>query len=465
MLKSILPLYAEGKVDLDDEMRNKQDLRHIQEALTRIGHRARQELISTLNNTPFIRANNAKASEQAWKTPGEVYSKTEELLTWFEDNEQAWFITDSFPEPLLNDLRIPIHLLPKAKPATGATNFVVINDWRGYHQRGLHGFDPNATLNGLPHALDHITSDKARILWDFLLEHRHLIKGVVETSKYKYQTFSDAQRKEISSPIGLLCSHKAWLPDKNGNFCSPDELFLTDLPEGFEKSTDEARELSIKLGMRKAEELQLADKLGIPHNAISLIQHDPDAFIEWYEEQQRRKVPLPSSITNDPDRRREKAAGAAYNAEEKTYKAVTMNRRISAGNNDPKAYLRSHNTNEDGQLFCQLCKRPMPFKLPNGEEYFEAYQYIEVLKKEYEANHLALCPNCAAEFEHACQTDENKRAELIQDLNPAVDEAHLVVYLDMPVHRSLRFTQRHLIDLQAAISDWLEAGLEAVEQE
>ncbi len=466
VLKSILPPYAEGKVDLDDEMRNKQDLRHIQEALTRIGHRARQELISTLNKTPFIRANNAKTSEGAWKAPCEVYGKTEELLIWFEGNEHAWFIAGLLPESLLNDLNIRTHLQPKARVAIGSTGYVAISDWHGYHQRGLHRFDPDASLDGLPHAIDHMTPDKASMLWNILLEHRHLIKGVVETSTQ--QNFSNSRREEKFSSMGRLCSQKVWLPDKNGDFHSPGDLFLTDLLEGFEKSTDEARELAIKLGMRKAEELQLADKLGMPYELISLILRDPEAFPARYEaflawEDQHKKAPLPSSITSDPDRRREKAAEAAYNAEEKTYKAVTMNRRISAGNNDPKVYLRSHNTNEDGQLICQLCDKPMPFTLPNGEEYFEAYQYSEILGKEYEANHLALCPNCAAEFKYVCQTDENKRAELILDLNPAVDEANLVVHLDMPVHRCLRFTQRHLIDLREAIQDWLEAEPEAVE--
>jgi len=299
------------------------------------------------------------------------------------------------------------------------------------------------------------------MLWNLLLEYRHLIKGVVEKSTH--QTFNDSEREESFSQMGKLCSQEAWLPDQDGVFYSPVELFLTNLPEGFEKHTPEAYELAMKLGMRKAEELQLADKLGIPHKLISLIQHDPGPILAWYEEQQQKKPALPSSIPKDPDRRREKAAEAAYNAEEKTYKAVTMNRRISPGNIDPKAYLRSHNTNKDDQLICQLCGKSMPFRLPNGDEYFEAYQYTEVLKKEYEANHLALCPNCAAEFEHACHTNENKRAELILDLNPEVDEANLVVHLDMPVHRCLRFTQRHLIDLQAAISDWLEADPEAVE--
>ncbi len=265
-------------------------------------------------------------------------------------------------------------------------------------------------------------------------------------------------------------ARKPWLPDKNGDFHSPEDLFLTDLPEGFEKSTDEARQLAIKLGMQKEEVLQLADKLHISHEIISFIQRDPEAFsaryeayLAWYQEHQQKKALLPSSFTNDPDRRKEKAAEAAYNAEEKTYKAITINRRISAGNNDPKAYLRSHNTNEDGQLICQLCEKPMPFSLPNGEEYFEAYQYSEILGKEYEANHLALCPNCAAEFKYACQTDENKRAELILDIDLTAAEEDLIAPIAMPVHQRLRFTQRHLIDLQAAIQDWLEADPEYVE--
>jgi hypothetical protein len=305
-----------------------------------------------------------------------------------------------------------------------------------------------------------MTSDKARILWNFLLEYRHLIKGVVETSNY--QTFIDARRAACFSEIGRLCCQEAWLPTRDGDFCSPGKLFLTDLPEGFEKSTDEARELALKLEMRKAEELQLADKLGIPHDAISIIQQDHDAFVKWYKEQQQKKPLLPSSIANDPNRRRDKAVEATYNAKQKTYKAVTISRRISAEKIDIKAYLRSHNTNAEGQLICQLCDHPMPFRLSNGEEYFEAYQYTEVLEKEHEANHLALCPNCAAEFQHACQTDENERARLILDLDPAVDEANLIVHLTMPVHQQLRFTQRHLIDLQVAIQGWLKADPECV---
>jgi hypothetical protein len=107
----------------------------------------------------------------------------------------------------------------------------------------------------------------------------------------------------------------------------------------------------------------------------------------------------------------------------------------------------------------------MPFQLPEGEDFFVACQYIEFLAKEHEANYLALCPNCAAEFQYACQTDEDQRALLILDLDPKANETELIVALDMPVHKNLRFTQRHLIDVQMAVKAWLEAGLESSKQE
>lgn len=452
VLHFILPPYDVGEVALNDERRNQQDIQHIHEALRRRDHRARQELINKLNRTPFLQAINAKTSERAWKAPCEVYSPTKELLTWFEGNGQTWFIAGSLPESLCPDLNIRDHLQPKARAAT-VTGYVTILNRYGEHQRGLHRFDPDADLEGLPYALDSRTLEKARILWNILLEHLHLIQGTVEKSTH--QDFSDPSRKKKLSSMGRLCSQKAWLPHKEGDFWVPQELFLTDLPEDFEKDTQAAQELAIKLGMRRAEELQLADKLGIPHEIISLIQHDPAPILAWYQQQQT-KSSLPSSITNNPAYRQERAAEAAHVAPEKTYKAVTINRRISAGNSEPKIYLRGHNTDEEGQLICQLCDQPMPFRLPDGKEYFEAYQYIDVLEKEHDANHLALCPNCAAEFQHACQTDESKRAELILGIDMMAEEEKLVVHLDMPVHKSLRFTQRHFIDLQTAIRDWLE---------
>jgi hypothetical protein len=75
--------------------------------------------------------------------------------------------------------------------------------------------------------------------------------------------------------------------------------------------------------------------LGIQHELIPFIQRNQELLLEMYQELERKKPPLPSSITNDPDRRKEKASEAAYITEVKTYKAVTINRRISAGYSEP----------------------------------------------------------------------------------------------------------------------------------
>ena len=98
---------------MNDE-RYQQSISYIQEALQRQVS-THQELISLLNKTPFILAINANMIERGWKTPSEVYYKTEELLTWFEGNEQAWFIAEPFPETLRNDLNIPSQLQPSRR--------------------------------------------------------------------------------------------------------------------------------------------------------------------------------------------------------------------------------------------------------------------------------------------------------------------------------------------------------------
>jgi hypothetical protein len=42
--------------------------------------------------------------------------------------------------------------------------------------------------------------------------------------------------------------------------------------------------------------------------------------------------------------------------------------------------------------------------------------------KGFKAHHLALCPNCAAEFQYAYQTDEHKRMELILSMDSMAEE-------------------------------------------
>ena len=72
---------------------------------------------------------------------------------------------------------------------------------------------------------------------------------------------------------------------------------------------------------------------------------------------------------------------------------------------DAREYLRDLYTNADGAMICQACHREMPFRLDNDEYYFEAVELFTDAGHEYRENHLAMCPACAAMFEHACDVD------------------------------------------------------------
>jgi hypothetical protein len=125
---------------------------------------------------------------------------------------------------------------------------------------------------------------------------------------------------------------------------------------------------------------------------------------------------------------------------------------------DATDYLIMHCSNGDDAVICQICGDHMPFKYtPVGDDaerdYFEAVQFIRSVKREHEANHLALCPNCAAEYKYACKTPEAERVALVRALHSNCTEDALVITLELSTPRSLRFTQCHLIDLQAALKE------------
>ena len=94
-------------------------------------------------------------------------------------------------------------------------------------------------------------------------------------------------------------------------------------------------------------------------------------------------------------------------------------------------------------MVCQACHETMPFDLPNGSPYFEASELLESLATEHSENHLALCPTCAAKWQHANPVAD---AELLVALAGAETPEITVDLAGEPVR--LRFTQVHLDDVR-----------------
>jgi len=99
----------------------------------------------------------------------------------------------------------------------------------------------------------------------------------------------------------------------------------------------------------------------------------------------------------------------------------------------------------DGELICQICKTPMPFKLDDGTDYFEKVEFLPELTKRHYQNYLALCPNHAAMFQHA-----NGSSESMMEIFLAIASNELQIVLAQQ-DASIYFTKTHIADLKTVI--------------
>ncbi len=171
----------------------------------------------------------------------------------------------------------------------------------------------------------------------------------------------------------------------------------------------------------------------------------PKTEQERYES--RNKPALPDRELVNPDRRAKQSREQALEAPNK--KSEIRARSVSVGREDVKvqasAYLRKHYRNADGDMTCQICKGPLPFKLDDGSDFFETVEFAPGFKKRHHQNYLALCPNHSAMFRHA-----NGSRELIREMVDALDGNELNVVLaqqDMTIYLSAT----HLIDIKSVL--------------
>jgi hypothetical protein len=141
----------------------------------------------------------------------------------------------------------------------------------GRNERGLDGFDPEASVDGLEFALRHPRQERSEYVWNVLLvPNRHLVAGAVERSVMP--SFSDSSRERRESSIGLLAEGEAWLPGRDGVFHRPDELSLDDLPSTYAR--DEG--LAEALHMLQPVVGEAARRLGIPAEVLWGLSARPD---------------------------------------------------------------------------------------------------------------------------------------------------------------------------------------------
>jgi hypothetical protein len=308
-------------------------------------------------------------------------------------------------------------------------------------------------LRGLKNALKEIDVEKAKVIWNTMSASPSSVLRARFRPNRQYNT-----RLKPSTLVHQLRNAK-WVPQSDGQFTKPCDARADLLPSGFpydvgkewlaavgfgteaEKRTELAKKrkaIATELGFE--DEVALADA----RKFAELAPGDRRAFLD--EAERKASLELPVSEPRNPERRAEKVGENAATAPER--KTEMRTRSVSVGREDVKdeagQYLRQQYTN-DGELFCQLCKRPMPFRLDDGSAYFERVEFLPSLQKRYHQNYLALCPTDAAKFKHAHGTKD-----MLFDLFCDLDSEQLEVILARN-DETIYFTNTHLADLRKII--------------
>ena len=242
----------------------------------------------------------------------------------------------------------------------------------------------------------------------------------------------------------------------------PCELTLDDLPQSFERDAN----LAEQLGMKKDEEVELAEKVGIPVEWIEVLKEAPPEVLnrpEILEKRFKQLVRGEDSVKEDATNPR--SSNPEFPESPVKNPIVGLPRltknwriclrenmsnrvrsvRVNAAREAARVWLKSKYTNDDEQMICQ---KEMPFKKRDGEYYFEA---VEALNRdhfpiEHERQFLALCPECAARYQEFIKNDKEAMQEMI---NLLMVSENLQIPLQLgELNVNLRFVETHWRDIK-----------------
>jgi len=511
----ILPKYQQKEIKVK-ENENIQHVKQIIELLQISPQDTRRaDLLKKLREIPFLLAKNIVNSKIAYRKPkgiyiGETYTKNKTLEIYFEGNDTIWFLDEQYISKDIDILK-KIGCETKVRVSYRKPNYdgnVIIHDVSGHHERGIDGFDPDCNIDGLIYALRNINLKRAEIIWSILKKHYKSIYGTVETCSR--QDYTNSEREERYSAMGVLLTKYSWLPDEKGNFHKSSEFLLSDLHEMLDKESLEARHVAEKLDFKRDVEQELLEWLPEEKKIVcEQIIHAPEETVKKirkllekeevakteiyppkiYDEFQGAFVSKGITDTDESDIKEwtgihpdeEKRIRIEYgnellkrlkNPQVSTITKISVSKEIrEEDTTDPKQFLLEQ---YDGH--CQICNAILDLG-SNRKPYFEIYRLIETRGKNWwtnnEFNVLCLCPNCHALMKYGGREIKNilETAKKILNRGIAPEEVDerggdfYVIKINVAgKEREVFYSPRHMETLAAFIDKTAEKGNENIEE-
>ncbi len=292
--RRILPKYADPRRDPDvDEVRR--DTALVTAALAEAAATGGASLQTDVRQCAIVLAR-AAADGQVWLAkPAAAYFENPELRSYFDGNPRAWFVVDEpgFDHATLVGLGVQEGISLRQRATSWDGTVTLVNSW-GYHERGLSGFDPDASIDGLDFALEHPTAGRSLFIWNELLSPvAGRLHGIVQSSGR--QNYSFSSRDERSSLVATLATRKRWLPGPDGSWVAPSQIDLDDLPA--EYARDEV--LARALGMGATDLSAVSAALELPVEVLHKIERDAAFRRDVLDLYERRQAAASSPVLDE----------------------------------------------------------------------------------------------------------------------------------------------------------------------
>lgn len=284
---------------------------------------------------------------------------------------------------------------------------------------------------------------------------------------------------QVPATFIQILSKSSWILTRDGSLQKPKDVTFEDLPDnwirpksyyehpilkaiGFGKNSQKQREEQIRkdqtaqaAGFENAKEAEELKKLRDEMTEAGITTDEMRSYIQRKQEKNNKQ--LPEAESKNPERRQEKILQENESADEQTYEIRERSVRTTDTQvrKDARQYLTDMYTDEDGEMCCQMCQEELPFKKKDGQYCFETKEIFNKMEKEDKHQYLALCPNCAAEYDEWVKKDE-KTSEMLK--NKIAERKYMKgeksVSMDFYIHddlKTLYFTGKHYLDMRTVV--------------
>ena len=300
----------------------------------------------------------------------------------------------------------------------------------------------------------------AKLIWQTMCSQSH---NCLEARFRKNSSYPD--RIGASSLVHAV-KEGQWIPQKDGDsvsFVSPRDASREHLPEkdgfpwpkGYPHDAGEDWLKAIEFGkiadkQKEENAQQNQNAKGFGFNSVDEANTMAEIASVWRGQGKSPEESLKQ--LHAQERRKELLIIELNDAGEKIYKILPKSTKVTGNRIDQRTNLKERYTTDDNKVQCQMCSKGMPFKKRNSnEDYFEAVEALGkgYFFKEHEAQYLALCPECAAEYKEYVKKDP-KAQEIFHEAlkNSDSPQIHLESH-----GRTIRiwFEDKHWQDLKTVL--------------